>query len=203
MIADGQNHAVHCDVHLDSMEQMVTMANSLYESTPAQSGIAAMIKTQQYGQIMNPHINAHLQLLAQDKMHASQFQALQTRLGSMVNVFRQIDAIVEQGQEKMQALQGQQQTAQTSDQIKVQSAQNEMQIARAEAAAKIQNQSLKTASQIQTSQAKAAAHFTSPRQAMQREVAQQNAMLSPVQPAPGPFGQNGQAAQAEDELPYD
>jgi hypothetical protein len=203
MIADGQNHAVHCDVHLDGLEQMVTMANSLYQSTPAQSGIAAMIKTQQFGQIMTPHINAHLQLLARDKMHASQFQALQTRLGSMVNVFRQIDAIVEQGQEKMQALQGQQQTAQTSDQIKVQSAQNEMQIARAEAAAKIQNQSLKTASQIQTSQAKAAAHFTSPRQAMQREVAQQNAMLSPVQPPPGPFGQNGQAAQAEDELPYD
>jgi hypothetical protein len=203
MVADGQNHAIHCDSHIGALEQMVTMANSLYETTPAQSGIAAMIKTQMFGQIMTPHVNQHLQLLAQDKMHASQFQALQTRLGSMVNVFRQIDAIVEQGQEKMQALQGQQQTAQTSDQIKMQSAQNEMQIARAEAAAKIQNQSLKTASQIQTSQAKAAAHFTNPRQALQREVAQQNTLLSPVQPPPGQFGQNGQAAQAEDELPYD
>jgi hypothetical protein len=80
-----------------------------------------------------------------------------------------------------------------------------MQIARAEAAAKIQNQSLKTASQIQTSQAKAAAHFVNPRQAMQREVAQQNTLLSPVQPPPGGAfgGQNGQAQQAEDELPYD
>jgi hypothetical protein len=86
----------------------------------------------------------------------------------------------------------------------MQQAQNEMQIARAEAAAKIQNQSLKTASQIQTSQAKAAAHFVNPRQAMQREVAQQNTLLSPVQPPPGgAFGQNGQAEQAEDELPYD
>jgi hypothetical protein len=205
MIADGQKHAIHCDVHLDALEQMVTMANSLYETTPAQSGIAAMIKTQQFGQIMTPHINAHLQFLAQDKMHADQFDALRTRLGSLVNVFRQIDAIVQQGQEHMAKMQGMQQSAQTEDQIKMQQAQNEMQIARAEAAAKIRNQSLKTASQIQTSQAKAAAHFVNPRQAMQREVAQQNTLLSPVQPPPGGAfgGQNGQAEQAEDELPYD
>jgi hypothetical protein len=203
MIADGQRHATHVDVHLTSVEQMITMANQLYETAPAQSGIAAMVKVQQYGQIEVPHINAHLQLLAQDKMHADQFQALRTRLGSLTNVFRQIDAIVQQGQEHMQKMAGMQQTAQTEQQIKMAESQNEMQIARAEAAAKIRNQSLKTASQIQTSQAKAAAHFTNPRQAMQQEVVRQNQALSPVQPPPGPFGQNGQAAQAEEELPYD
>jgi hypothetical protein len=203
-IADGQRHAVHADVHLFGVEQMVTMANQLYEQMPATSGIAAMVKTQMFGQMMIPHINAHLQLLAQDKMHASQFEALRTRLGSLTNVFRQIDAIVQQGQEHMQKMQGMQQSAQTEQQIKMDESQNEMQIARAEAAAKIQNQALKTASQIQTSQAKAAAHFTNPRQAMQQEVAQQNRMLSPMQPPPGYAATNGsEPGEAAEELPYD
>jgi len=202
MVADGQNHAVHVDVHLTSVEQMVTMADQLYENSPAQSGIAAMIKTQQYTQLCVPHINQHMQLLAQDKIHASQFEALRTRLGALTNVFRQIDAIVQQGQEHMAKVQGMQQQATTEQQIKLQQAQNEMQIERAMAASKIQNQSLKTASQIQTSQAKAQAKFVSPRQAMQREVAQQNALVSPVQPQPTyGGGQNGEAAA--EELPYD
>jgi len=202
MVADGQNHAVHADVHLTSVEQMVTMADRLYENSPAQSGIAAMIKTQQYTQLCVPHINQHMQLLARDKIHATQYEALRTRLGSLTNIFRQIDAIVQQGQEHMAAVQGAQQQASTEQQIKLQQAQNEMQIERAMAASKIQNQSLKTASQIQTSQAKAQAKFVSPRQAMQREVAQQNAMISPVQPQPSyGGGQNGESAA--EELPYD
>lgn len=200
MVADGQNHAVHVDVHLTSIEQMVTMADQLYQTAPATSGIAAMIKTQQYTQIEVPHVNQHMQLLAGDRIHADQFKALQTRLGSLQNVFRQIDAIVQQGQEHMQAVQGAQQQAQTEQQIKMAQAQNEMQIERAMAASKIQNQSLKTASQIQTSQAKAQAKFVPPRQQMQREVAQQNALLSPVQPQP--YGGNG-SEQAAEELPYD
>jgi hypothetical protein len=204
MIADGQNHAIHVDVHLTSMEQMVTMANQLYEQSPAQSGIAAMIKLQQYGQLENPHINAHMQLLAQDRIHANQFQALRTRLGSLVNVFRQVDAIVQQGQEHMSRMQGLQQTAQTEDQIKMSQAQNEMQIERAMAASKIRNQALKTASQIQTSQAKQAAKPPpSFRSQMASEVAQQNQALSPVQGVgPGGVGTNG-TADVSSELPMD
>lgn len=206
MIADGQNHAVHCDVHLTSVEQMVHMANSLYESTPAQAGISAMIKLEQYGQIETPHIQAHLQLLAQDKIHANQFKALQTRLGALTNVFRQVDAIVQQGQEHMSKVQGMQQTAQTEDQIKMQQAQNEMQIERAMAASKIRNQSLKTMSQIQTAQAKAAAKPVPFRQQQAAEIAQQNAALSPVQPAG--IGTNGSSPMGEgedvsDQLPFD
>jgi len=203
MIADGQNHAVHADVHLTSMEQMVQMANQLYENSPAQSGIAAMIKLQQYGQIETPHINAHLQLLAQDRVHANDFKALQTRLGSMVNVFRQVDAIVQQGQEHMASVAGQQQTAQTEDQIKMSQAQNEMQIERAMAASKIRNQSLKTMSQIQTAQAKQQAKVVSPRQAMTQEISQQNQALSPVQPAPQFGGGTNGSEDVSEELPMD
>jgi hypothetical protein len=180
MIADGQNHAVHGDVHLDSVEQMVTMANTFYQQAPAAAGVAAMTKVQQYGQIITPHINAHLQLLANDLIHAPQFKALQTRLGSLVNVFRQIDAIVQQGQEHMQAVQGAQQQADTIEQIKMSKAQNEMQIERAMAASKIQNQNLKTLSQIQTSQAKAQAKVVPPRQLMNAEIAQGNQNISPL-----------------------
>lgn len=207
MIADGQNHAVHADVHLTSMEDMVNMANSLYENSPAQSGIAAMIKLQQYGQIETPHINAHLQLLAQDRVHADQFKALQTRLGSLVNVFRQVDAIVQQGQEQQSRLQGQQQSAQTEDQIKMQQAQNEMQIERAMAASKIRNQQLKTQSQIETAQAKAQSKVVPMRQQMNQEISQQNQALSPVQP-PGQYGMAGGSngssePDLESELPED
>jgi len=182
MIADGQNHAVHADVHLTSLEAMIQMANSLYQNSPVDSGLHAMVKLQMYGQIETPHINAHMQLLANDRVHQQQFRALQTRLGSLVNVFRQVDAIVEQGQERQQRLGQQQQTAQTEDQIKMQSAQNEMQIERAMAASKIRNQALKTQSQIETAQAKANQKIIPMRQQLQMETAQQNAALSPVQP---------------------
>lgn len=205
MIADGQNHAIHADVHLTSVADMINMANSLYENSPASSGIAAMIKLQQYGQIETPHINAHLQLLAQDRVHANDFKALQTRLGSMVNVFRQVDAIVQQGQEHMTKMQGMQQTAQTEDQIKMQQAQNEMQIERAMAASKIRNQNLKTMSQIQTAQAKAESKVMPMRQQMDQEISQQNQALSPVQPAGayGMGGSNGSTPDFESELPED
>lgn len=205
MIADGQNHAIHADVHLTSVADMINMANSLYENSPASSGIAAMIKLQQYGQIETPHINAHLQLLAQDRVHANDFKALQTRLGSMVNVFRQVDAIVQQGQEHMTKMQGMQQTAQNEDQIKMQQAQNEMQIERAMAASKIRNQNLKTMSQIQTAQAKAESKVMPMRQQMNQEISQQNQALSPVQPAGayGMGGSNGSTPDFESELPED
>jgi len=207
MIADGQQHAVHVDVHLTSIEQMIQAANALYQQAPATSGIAAMMKLQQYVQTEVPHIQAHMNLLANDKIHAPQYDALRTRLGSLQNVFRQVDAIVEQGQEHMAAMQQAQQTAQTEDQIKMQQAQSEMQIDRAMAASKIQNQNLKTLSQIQTSQAKAAAHFQNPRQAMQQSVAAQNAALSPVQPPPtipGAGSANGSSPMAgAEEMPYD
>lgn len=207
MIADGQNHAVHVDVHLTSMEQMIQMANSLYDNSPAGSGIAAMVKLQQYGQMEMPHINAHMQLLANDRVHAQQFKALQTRLGSLVNVFRQVDAIVQQGQEHMQRVGQQQQTAQTEDQIKMSQAQNEMQIERAMAASKIRNQELKTASQIQTAQAKANQKIIPMRQQMMQQVAQQNAALSPVQPvspqqAMG-AGMGGETQDLSEQLPMD
>lgn len=205
MIADGQNHAVHVDVHLTAMEGMIQMANQLYESSPASSGIAAMVKLQQFGQIETPHINAHMQLLAQDKIHAQQFQALRTRLGSLVNVFRQVDAIVQQGQEHIQRVGQQAQTAQTEDQIKMQQAQNEMQIERAMAASKIRNQELKTASQIQTAQAKQQQKIIPMRQQMQAAVQQGQAALSPLQP-PQPAAQTlgGQSPEdIEEQLPVD
>jgi hypothetical protein len=201
MIADGQNHAVHGDVHITSLEQMITMANAMYQELPPATGLAALIKVQQYTQICVPHTQAHLQLLANDKMHQSNFKALRARLGTLDNSIKQIDAIVEQGQEQQAALQKQQQTAQTTDQIKLQQAQSQISIERALAASKIQNQHMKTMSQIQTSQAKAQAHMTSPRQAMMQEVAQSNALTSPIQP-PGGVALNGGGAGAE-ELPME
>jgi hypothetical protein len=194
MIADGQKHAIHADVHITSLEQMITMANKLYQSVPPASAIAAMIKVQQYTQICVPHTQAHLELLANDKMHQQAFQALRARLGTLNNSIKQIDAIVEQGQEQQKGLQGAQQTAQTKDQIRMQEAQSEIAIERALAASKIQNQHLKTMSQIQTSQAKAAAHVVSPRQAMTAEVAQANQLTSPIQPPGG--GLNGAGGTA-------
>lgn len=204
MIADGQKHIIHADVHMTSIEQMIQMASNVYQSAPAQSGIAAMIKTQMYSQISVPHLQAHLQLAAADKMHQQEYKALVTRLNALQNAFKQIDAIVEQGQEHMQAIQGAQQQAQTKEQIKLQEAQSEIEIERAMAASKIRNQNLKTLSQIQTSQAKAAAHVVPPRQQMQREVSQGNAMLSPMQPPPGYM--NGSEPMGGDptaELPLD
>jgi hypothetical protein len=201
MIADGQNHAVHADVHITSLEQMVTMANSMYQELPPASGLAALLKVQQYVEVCVPHTQAHLQLLANDKMHQSNFKALRARLGTLDNSIKQIDAIVEQGQEKQAALQSQQQTAQTTDQIKLQQAQSQISIDRALAASKIQNQHMKTMSQIATSQAKAQAHIASPRQAMNTEVAQSNALTSPIQP-PGGVALNGGGAGAE-ELPME
>lgn len=200
MIADGQNHATHCDVHLDAVEQMVQMANTFYQQAPAAAGVAAMVKVQQFGQIVTPHVSAHLQILAQDRIHASQFEALRTRMGSLVNVFRQIDAIVQQGQEHMAAVQGAQQQADTVEQIKMSKAQNEMQIERAMAASKIQNQNLKTLSQIQTSQAKAAAKSTPTRQLMNREVAQSNQNLSPMGPSTN--GVSPDEQQFAEEMPF-
>ena len=203
MIADGQQHAVHASVHQESMELMIQMANQLYETAPAASGIGAMIKTQQYLQICVPHTQAHLQLLAQDKVHQNEFQALRTRMGSMQNAVKQIDAIVQQGQEHQAALAQAQQSAQTTEQIKVQQAQAEIQIERAMAASKIHNQQLKTMSQIQTAQAKAA-RPVNPRQALMQEVAQSNALTSPIQPAPGPMsgGMEGAGASYE-QLPLE
>jgi len=203
MIADGQKHAVHADVHITSLEQMITMANKMYQSVPPASGLAAMIKVQLYTQICVPHTQAHLQLLADDQMHQSAYKALSARLGTLNNSIKQIDAIVEQGQEQQNALQGAQQSAQTKDQIKLQQAQSEIAIERALAASKIQNQHLKTMSQIQTSQAKAAAHVVSPRQAMTAEVAQANQLTSPIQP-PGGMGLNGGAPGAgAEEMPME
>jgi hypothetical protein len=199
MIADGQNHAVHLDVHLDSVEQMVQMANSLYQTSPAQSGIAAMIKLQQYTQIIVPHIQAHLDLLAQDPVHATEYKDLQARFGNLQNVFRQVDAIVQQGQEHMTAIAQQTQSAQTQDQIKMQQANTEMQIERAMAASKIQNQSLKTVSQIQTSQAKAQAKVVPPRQQLQGQINAANQFLSPEQ-GPGAGGPNGATTPAGEEM---
>lgn len=201
MIADGQNHSIHADVHITSLEQMVTMANSMYQELPPASGLAALLKVQQYVEVCVPHTQAHLQLLANDKMHQSNFKALRARLGTLDNSIKQIDAIVEQGQEKQAALQSAQQTAQTTDQIKLQQAQSQISIDRALAASKIQNQHMKTMSQIATSQAKAQAHIASPRQAMNTEVAQANALTSPIQP-PGGVALNGGGAGAE-ELPME
>jgi hypothetical protein len=184
MIADGQQHAVHAGVHIESMELLIQMANQLYQASPAPSGIAAMIKTQQYLQICVPHTQAHLQLLAEDKVHQNEFQALRTRMGSMQNYVKQIDAIVQQGQEQQAGLANAQQGAQTKEQIKLQQAQAEIGIERAMAASKISNQQAKTMSQIQMAQAKAA-RPVNPRQALMQEVAQSNALTSPVQPAPG------------------
>jgi hypothetical protein len=180
MVADGQNHAVHLDVHLTSIEDMVQMANNLYQNVPAQSGVAAMIKTQQYTQIITPHIQTHLQMLSTDPIHSKEFTMLQTRFGDLTNVFRQIDAIVQQGQEHMNKVQGAQQSAQTEDQIKMQQATNEMQIERALAASKIRNQQLKTMSQIQTAQAKAQKPVPARTQMMQQTIGAQN-LLSPEQ----------------------
>jgi hypothetical protein len=203
MIADGQKHAVHADVHITSLEQMITMANKLYQTVPPATGVGLLIKVQQYTQICVPHTQAHLQLLADDKMHQNAFQALRARLGTLDNSIKQIDAIVEQGQEQQTALQGAQQTAQTKDQIKLNQAQSEIAIERALAASKIQNQHLKTMSQIQTSQAKAAARIPTGRQAIQQEVAQSNLLTSPIQP-PGGTGLNGASPLAgAEEMPME
>lgn len=201
MIADGQKHAVHCNVHVTSIEQMIQMANEIYQQAPAESGIAAMIKVQQYSQIEMPHISAHLRLLANDRIHQREYKAIQSRLGALENAFRQITAIVQQGQEHMQAVQATQQEAQTKDQIKMQQAQNEIQIDRAMAAAKIRNQSLKTMSQIETSQAKQQAKVVPPRQAMQQEINRQNAILSPMQPMQ--LGGGNGSTNPMEELPLD
>jgi hypothetical protein len=203
MIADGQNHAVHADVHITALEQMITMANSLYQNSPPASSLHALILVQQFTQICVPHTQAHLQNLANDQMHQSNFQALRARLGTLNNSIKQIDAIVEQGQEQQQGLQSAQQTAQTKDQIKLQQAQSEISIERALAASKIQNQHLKTMSQIQTSQAKAAAHIASPRQALQQEVAQANVLTSPIQPPGGMTLAGGEPGAGAEELPME
>jgi hypothetical protein len=210
MVADGQNHAVHLDVHITSVEDMVQMANNLYANVPAESGIAAMIKTQQYTQIITPHIQTHLQMLSSDPIHAREFKMLQTRFGDLTNVFRQIDAVVQQGQEHMQRVQGAQQSARTEDQIKIQQATTEMQIERALAAAKIRNQRDKTMSQIQSAQAKAGARPMAPRQQMMQEAVQAQNLISPEQgpamPA-GPMAAPALMAPAgggeENELPLD
>lgn len=206
MVADGQKHAVHLDVHLTAIEDMVQMANQLYATVPVGSGVAAMIKTQQFGQLITPHIQTHLQMLSTDPIHAREFKALQTRFGDLTNVFRQIDAIVQQGQEHMSRIGGMQQSAQTEDQIKMQQATNEMQIERALAASKIRNQQLKTMSQIQTAQAKAQKPIP-PRQAMTAEAVQAQNLLSPEQ---GPATGEGMAmptlatpAGGEEELPME
>jgi hypothetical protein len=202
MIADGQMHAVHADVHLTAVEDMVQMANSLYSNVPAESGVAAMIKVQQFTQICVPHIQQHLDILATDPVHAREFKMLQTRLGDLTNVFRQIDAIVQQGQEHMARVQGMQQQATTEQQIKLQQATNEMQIERSLAASKIRNQQLKTMSQIQSAQAKAQRPIA-PRQQMAQEVTQAQNLLSPQQPPPTPGMGMGEGGEMENELPLD
>jgi Trk K+ transport system NAD-binding subunit len=137
-------------------------------------------------------------------VHQNEFQALRTRMGSMQNAVKQIDAIVQQGQEHQAALANAQQSAQTTEQIKVQQAQAEIQIERAMAASKIHNQQLKTMSQIQTAQQKAA-RPVNPRQALMQEVAQSNALTSPIQPAPGAAagGLNGSGGAGYEQLPLE
>jgi hypothetical protein len=180
MIADGQKHAVHADVHLTACEQMLKMADGIYESAPLQTALGALIKTQQFVNICLPHTLVHIQLLANDPLHRQEMGALQTRLNAIKNNMQQINAVVEQAQEHMAATAQQQQSAQTQDQIKMAQAQNEIAIDRAMAAAKIKNQQMKTMSQVQTSQQKAAAKVQSERQRMQSEVAQAPLLTSPL-----------------------
>jgi hypothetical protein len=165
---------------------MIQMANELYQQSPALSGVAAMMKTQHYTQIVVPHLQQHLQFMAEDKMHQNELQGLNVRLNALQNAFRQIDAVVEQGQEHAAALKAAQQTASTEEQVKMQKAQAEIQIDRMLATSKIHNQAMKTASQIQTAQQKANAKPVLPRQQLAMQTAQGNAMLSPVQPPSGP-----------------
>jgi predicted ATP-grasp superfamily ATP-dependent carboligase len=137
-------------------------------------------------------------------MHQRELESLNVRLNALQNAFRQIDAVVEQGQEHMNRMQQLQQTAQTEDQIKMSKAQNEMQIDRMLASSKVRNQSLKTASQIQTAQQKAQAKPIMPRQQLALETAQGNAMLSPVQPPPGlGEGMGGEGEEGIGEMPFE
>lgn len=197
MIADGQKHATHGDVHITAMEQMIKMGDQLYQSQAVADAVSALIRVQMFVKICAPHTQAHLQILAGDRLHAEEFKALQSRLGSMHNNMAQIDAIVQQAQEHMAATQGAQQTAQTKDQIKLAQAQSEISIDRAMAASKIKNQELKTQSQIQTGQLKTQAHVQSTRAKMATEVGQGNLLTSPIQPA----GLNGEGVGSEN-IPF-
>jgi hypothetical protein len=183
MIYDGQKHATHADVHITGMEQMIQMGDQIYTSQALQDGISALVKVQLFVKICVPHTQAHLQLLANDRLHAQEFKALQSRLGGLHNNMAQIDAIVQQGQEHMAAVQQAQQSAQTKDQVKIAEAQSQISIDRALAASKIKNQELKTHAQIETAQLKAQAHVQNTRQMMSAEVGQGNLLTSPVQPA--------------------
>jgi hypothetical protein len=197
MIADGQKHAVHANVHLTQIEQLLQNADQVYSSqqAPAASSLSVLANTQQFVHICLPHTEAHLQLLSMDPMHANELKGFQQRVNAISNNMQQITAIMEQGQEAMAAQQGAQQSAQTKDQIKLAQAQSEIQIDRALAASKIQNQRLKAMSQIQAAQAKAAAKPELERQHLQTQVAQAGQLASPIQPA-------GEPEEEGEEIPF-
>lgn len=195
MIADGQKHAIHADVHLTQMEHLIQHADSLYSQMPPSAAMQSLMQVQQFSTICVPHTNAHLNLLANDPLHQRELGNLQDRMKQVAQNMAQIDAIVQQTGEQVQATRGAQQSAQTKDQIKLQQAQNEMQIDRALAASKIQNQRIKAMSQIQTEQSKAQAKTQNMRQQLTQQVGQANILQSPVQPA----GLNGNVDTGEAE----
>jgi hypothetical protein len=198
MIADGQKHAIHADVHLTQMEHLIQHADSLYSQMPPSAAMQSLMQVQQFTTICVPHTNAHLNLLANDPLHQRELGDLQSRMKQVAQNMAQIDAIVQQTGEQISSTQGAQQSAQTKDQIKLQQAQNEMQIDRALAASKIQNQRIKAMSQIQTEQQKAQAKTQNMRQQLTQQVGQANILQSPVQPAGGINGNTADTGEAEE-----
>jgi hypothetical protein len=202
MLAEGQKHPIHADVHLTAMEQMIIMGDQIYEQAPVQTSIGALIKVQQFVQICMPHTQAHLDLMGFDRIHQNELEALSKRLGGVKNNMQQINAIVQQGQEHLAAVQQTQQQADTKDQIKMAQAQNEIAIDRAMAAAKIKNQNIKAMSTIQTNQQKAQAKIQSERQKLQTQVGQSAMLTSPLGAAAMPGG-GGEEDMGAEEIPFE